>query len=85
MTQNDRTMLSGIDKDHLMRAALIVRDEDGNLLEPPPTAPIPVDAASVAREIRRLRGMFGMKVTIDPRMVLEARARAEMQFAALTA
>jgi hypothetical protein len=68
-----------------VRAALIVRDDRGELLEPQPTAPIPVDAASVANEIRRLRSMFGMKVSIDPRMIFEARAQLARDYAALTA
>jgi hypothetical protein len=56
-----------------VRAALIVRDETGKLLDPQPTSPIPVDADSVIREVRRLRTAFGRKVSIDSANIIEAR------------
>jgi len=56
-----------------VRAALIVRDEHGNLLEPQPTAPIPVDTDSVLREVKRLRQQFGRRISIDSSMIVQAR------------
>jgi hypothetical protein len=52
---------------------LIVRDANGELLEPQPTAPIPVDPESVVAEVKRLRRQFGPKITIESDQILAAR------------
>jgi hypothetical protein len=77
-------MLTVTDKlEASMRAALIVRDEHGRLLEPQPTDPIPVDPASVLAEVKRLRLQFGVRISIDSRQIVEA--RRHMQEVDLTA
>jgi hypothetical protein len=77
-------MLAVTDKlEASVRAALIVRDEQGRLLEPQPTDPIPVDPASVLAEVKRLRLQFGVRISIDSRQIVEA--RRHMQEADLTA
>lgn len=68
-----------------VRAALIVRGEDGELLEPQPTSPIPVDPDSVLAEVKRIRLQFGRKVSIDSTMILAARRHMQEREAALTA
>jgi hypothetical protein len=68
-----------------MRAALIVRDEHGRLLEPQPTDPVPVDPASVLAEVKRLRLQFGRRIDIDSRQIVEARRRMREQEADLSA
>lgn len=68
-----------------VRAALIVRDENGKLLEPQPTAPIPVDSDSVLREVKRLRQAFGRKISIDSANIVRARQYMADRDAALTA
>lgn len=66
-----------------MRAALIVRDEAGELLEPQPTSPIPVDPESVLAEVKRLRMQFGRKISIDSDMIVSARRELEKREAQL--
>lgn len=56
-----------------MRACLIVRDTNGELMEPQPTAPIPVDSESVLAEVRRLRRQFGPRINIESDQILAAR------------
>lgn len=79
-------MLSVLDKlETPVRAALIVRDEAGDLLDPQPTSPIPVDPESVLAEVKRIRVQFGRKVSIDSSMILAARQHMQARQAALTA
>ena len=68
-----------------VRAALIVRDENGELMEPQPTAPVPVDPDSVMHEVRRLRGQFGRKISIDSDMIVAARTAMAEREAVLSA
>ena len=68
-----------------VRAALIVRDENGELLEPQPTAPIPVDPDSVIREVQRLRQQFGRRITIDSVNIIRAREHMAQREAAFSA
>jgi hypothetical protein len=56
-----------------VRAALIIRDERGELLDPQPTSPIPVDKDSVLAEVKRLRKQFGRRIDIDSVMIVRAR------------
>lgn len=67
-----------------VRAALIVRTEDGALMEPQPTDPIPVDPGSVLREVKRLRGQFGRKISIDSINIVRAREYLREREAALS-
>jgi hypothetical protein len=79
-------MLTVTDKlEASVRAALIVRDEQGRLLEPQPTDPIPVDPASVLAEVKRLRLQFGRRIDIDSRQIVEARRSMREQEDGLTA
>jgi hypothetical protein len=79
-------MLAVTDKlEASVRAALIVRDEQGRLLEPQPTDPIPVDPASVLAEVKRLRLQFGVRISIDSRQIVEARKHMREQESALSA
>jgi hypothetical protein len=81
-----RKMLAVADKlEASVRAALIVRDEQGRLLDPQPTDPIPVDPTSVLAEVKRLRLQFGRGIDIDSRMIVEARKHMREQEADLTA
>lgn len=68
-----------------MRAALIVRDAEGQLLDPQPTSPIPVDIDSVQAEVRRLRRHFGRRISIDSVQILSARVEFAEREARLTA
>jgi hypothetical protein len=68
-----------------VRAALIVRDEHGELLDPQPTAPVPVDPDSVLREVKRIRSAFGRKVSIDSTNIIRARQFMAERDAALSA
>lgn len=68
-----------------VRAALIVRDETGELMDPQPTSPIPVDPDSVLLEVRRLRRQFGRRISIDSEMILAAREHMKEREAALSA
>ena len=79
-------MLAPTDKsENAVRAALIVRDETGELLDPQPTSPIPVDPDSVLYEVRRLRKQFGRRISIDSEMILAARQHMAEREALLSA
>jgi hypothetical protein len=79
-------MLTVTDKlEASVRAALIVRDEQGRLLDPQPTDPIPVDPTSVLAEVKRLRLQFGRSIDIDSRQIVEARRSMREQEDGLTA
>lgn len=66
-------MLVVVDKlEHPVKAALIVRDAEGHILEDV-TSPVEVDPATVLNEVRRLRRQFGRSVNIDSTMIVRAR------------
>jgi hypothetical protein len=78
-------MLTVTDKsESQVRAALIVRNELGGIMDPQPTSPIPVDADSVITEVKRLRRQFGRKISIDSTMIVAARKHMQEREAALT-
>lgn len=54
-----------------MKAAMIVRDRDGVIVEIGPE--IPVDVGSVQAETLRLRAKYGRGVSIDSTQIVRAR------------
>ena len=62
-----------------MRATLIIRNDRGQLLDPQPTEPIPVDRESVLREVKRLRSVYGSTISIDSRNIVAARKAMEAE------
>lgn len=79
-------MLSAIDKpESPVRAALIVRDKFGELMDPQPTSPILIDAESEYRERLRLYSVLGPNILIDDcqlRSAREYKARRDEELAA---
>lgn len=66
-------MLVVVDKlEYPVKAALIVRDAEGHILEDV-TSPVEVDPATVLNEVRRIRRQYGKSVNIDSTMIVRAR------------
>ncbi len=63
----------------VLYAALIVRNEFGELVEPQPTSPIPIDQPHVEAEVRRLRSLLGPKFAISSEQILSARLKMAAQ------
>lgn len=68
-----------------MRAALIVRDKFGELMDPQPTFPILIDEDSERRERARLRSMYGPSIQIDDSQIRSARLYKSRRDAELAA